>query len=86
MFTLVSMAGSASLHTTCYTHESFHERTAGFAFLIRAELVPITKSKQLQIKKKEKKGFKYYNHYIVSIEFLFNLMVLFYNGLTKIHP
>lgn len=51
MFTLVSMASSASMHTTCYTHESFHERTAGFAFLIRAELVPIIKSKQLQIKK-----------------------------------
>lgn len=54
MFTLVSTASSASMHTTCYTHESFHERTAGFAFLIRAELVPIIKLKQLQIKKEKK--------------------------------
>lgn len=53
MFTLVNTASSGSMHTTCYTHESFYERTAGFAFLIRAELVPIIKSKQLQ-RKKEK--------------------------------
>lgn len=75
MFTLMSTARSGSMHTTCYTHESFHERTAGFAFLIRAELLidliviidnPIIKSKQLQ----KLKRFKCYNHYIVSNEFL----------------
>lgn len=74
MFTLVSWPSSGCMHTTCYTHENFHERTAGFASLIRAELVPIIKSKQLQIKKGKKKC---YNNCIVSIEFLFILMVLF---------